>query len=64
MKKQYEYEVGGIKAPTRRTARELQRVFRSAVADVEAGLVPEPVSDMFKSVPKIVQTMTVQRVIR
>lgn len=64
MKKQYEYEVGGIKTSTRRTARELQRAFRAVTKDAELWAGAEPVADVFKTVPKIIQKLTMERVIR
>jgi hypothetical protein len=58
MKMQYEYNVGGIKVGTREAARIVQRSFRSLSTQSLTTDGKTPV------VPRIVQKLTVERVVR
>ena len=55
MKKQYEYAIGAFKVSTREAARIIQRSLRD----------PEVLKDVgYTQVPKIIQKLTVERVVR
>lgn len=58
MKMQYEYNVGGIKVGTREAARMVQRSFRSLAEQTLTTNGNTPV------VPRIVQKLTMERVVR
>lgn len=58
MKMQYQYNVGGIQTGTREAARIVQRSFRALAASSLTTDGKTPV------VPRIVQKLTVERVVR
>ena len=58
MKKQYEYQVGEYALPTRESAREIQRSYRFA------NQLREAIGAEVKPVPRIIQKLTMERVIR
>jgi hypothetical protein len=58
MKKQYEYNVGGVAVGTREAARMVQRSFRALAEQTLTTNGNTPV------IPRIVQKLTVQRVVR
>lgn len=58
MKKQYEYNVGGIAVNTRESARIVQRSFRALAESTFTTDGKAPV------VPRIVQKITTERVVR
>lgn len=58
MKKQYEYKVGNFSVGTRESARMIQRSLRAGIlnnADIAEQIAP---------VPRIIQKLTVERVVR
>ena len=58
MKKQYKYQVGEYSLTTRESAREIQRSYRFA------NQLREAVGAEVKPVPRIIQKLTVERVVR
>lgn len=58
MKKQYEYKIGNFEVSTREAARMIQRSLRSSI------LNNSEIAEQIKPVPRIIQKLTMERVIR
>ena len=58
MKKQYEYKVGNFEVSTREAARMIQRSLRASI------LSSADIAEQIKLIPRIIQKLTVERVVR